>query len=397
MVERRILYAYKVKSLSTIEREKQIIKKCGIKRRKRKTKMDKRDIIKYMKKEVEGIGWKNKLYFGDNLDIMKKYIEDKSVDLIYLDPPFKSGKDYNIIFKPEKGANAQIKTFKDTWKWGEEAEKNYRGLIEGTLTKEPPPPKLKDLMTAMRSYLGECSMMAYLSMMAPRLLEMKRVLKDTGSIYLHCDPTASHYLKILMDAIFGVENFRNEIVWRIGWVSGFKTQKRGWIRNHDTILYYTKSKKFTFNKEFIPYPPDYTRRGGKKPKGKGIPIEDTWNCNPADELNSIMIMSFSKEKVGYPTQKPEKLLERIIKASSNEGDLVLDPFSGCGTAVAVAEKLNRRWIGIDITYLAIDVISKRLKKNGIKENIHYMYISSLYQQTIISPEFATGLTLHSIK
>ena len=320
--------------------------------------------------------WKNKLYFGDNLDILRDKIPDNFVDLIYLDPPFKSGKTYNIIFQPEasneiKGATAQIKTFEDTWKWGIEAEKNYEGLINGTITKEKPSQKLIDLMKAMRSYLGECSMMAYLSMMAPRLLEMKRVLKNTGSIYLHCDPTASHYLKLLMDSVFGVENFRNEIIWRIGWVSGFKTQKRGWIRNHDTLLYYTKSKEFIFNKEYIPYPTDYVRRGGGKPTGKGVPIEDTWNCSPQDRLDSIMIMSFSKEKIGYPTQKPEKLLERIIKASSNKGELVLDPFCGCGTTVAVAERLRRRWIGVDITYLAIDVISKRLKESGIKENIDF--------------------------
>ena len=319
--------------------------------------------------------WKNKLYFGDNLDILRDKIPDNFVDLIYLDPPFKSGKTYNIIFQPEvgeiKGATAQIKTFEDTWNWGIEAERNYEGLISGTITKEKPSQKLIDWMKAMRSYLGECSMMAYLSMMAPRLLEMKRVLKNTGSIYLHCDPTASHYLKLLMDAIFGVDNFRNEIIWRIGWVSGFKTQKRGWIRNHDTLLYYTKSKEFTFNKEYIPYPADYVRRGGGKPTGKGIPIEDTWNCHSVDRLDSIMIMSFSKEKVGYPTQKPEKLLERIVKASSNKGDLVLDPFCGCGTTVAVAERLNRKWIGIDITYLAIDVISKRLKESNIRKEVDF--------------------------
>jgi len=313
----------------------------------------------------------NTLYFGDNLEILRDKIEDACVDLIYLDPPFQSGKNYNIIFQPEadkiKGATAQIKTFEDTWHWGEEAEKEYRGLIEGNITIEKPPQKLIDLMKAMRGYLGECPMMAYLCMMSPRLLEMRRVLKPTGSIYLHCDPTASHYLKLLLDAIFGARNFRNEIIWRIGWVSGYKTQKVGWIRNHDTLLYYTKTDNFIFNKQYISYPEDYVRRDGKKPTGKGIPIEDTWNCSSADILNSIMIMSFSREKVGYPTQKPEKLLERIIKASSNEGDLVLDPFCGCGTAIAVAEATKRRWIGIDITYLAIDIIKKRLEKNKIQE------------------------------
>jgi DNA modification methylase len=327
-------------------------------------------------KKLDSGSWRNKLYFGDNLEILRSKIPDNCVDLIYLDPPFKSGKTYNIIFKPKvgeiEGATAEIKTFEDTWKWGPEAERNYVGLINGEITKEKPNQKLIEFMKLMRGYLGKCSMMAYLAMMAPRLLEMKRVLKDTGSIYLHCDPTASHYLKLLMDAIFSVDNFRNEIVWRIGWVSGYKTQKKGWIRNHDILLYYIKSKNFIFNKEYIPYPPGYKRRDGKPPKGKGIPIEDTWNCRPEEKLDSIMIKSLSSEKVRYPTQKPEKLLERIIKASSNEGDLILDPFCGCGTTVAVAERLGRRWIGIDITYLAIDVISKRLAKSGIKENVHFV-------------------------
>lgn len=318
---------------------------------------------------------RNKLYFGDNLDILQHQIPDGSVDLIYLDPPFQSGKNYNQIFQPDngevKGATAQIQAFEDTWHWGPEAERNYEGLVTGELTKNKPPQKLIDLMKAMRSYLGEVPMLAYLSMMAPRLLEMERVLKDTGSIYLHCDPTASHYLKLLMDATFGTGRFRNEIVWRIGWVSGYKTQKKGWIRNHDTLLYYTKSDTATFNKEYIPYPEGYARRDGQKPTGKGVPIEDTWNCSRADELNSIMIMSFSQEKIGYPTQKPEKLLERIIKASSNKGDVVLDPFCGCGTTVAVAQRLGRRWIGIDITYLAIDVIAKRLEASGYKKGTDF--------------------------
>ena len=198
--------------------------------------------------------------------------------------------------------------------------------------------------------------------MAVRLIPMRRVLSDTGSIYLHCDPTASHYLKIVMDAIFGQKNFRNEIVWRIGWVSGFKTRKRGWIRNHDTILYYIASDKSIkkFNKEYIPYPKDYVRRDGKPPTGKGIPIEDTWNCYRADVLDSIMIKSFSTEKMGYPTQKPIALLERIIRASSDTGGLVLDPFCGCGTAVHAAEKLGRRWVGIDISTFAVGLMRGRI-------------------------------------
>lgn len=198
-------------------------------------------------------------------------------------------------------------------------------------------------------------------MMAPRLIELRRALKRTGSLYLHCDPTASHYLKILLDAVFGPERFQREIVWRIGWVSGYKTQAKNWIRNHDILLYYTKTDEFTFNKEYIPYPSDYRRRDGKRPTGKGIPIEDTWNCHPADTLNSIMIMSFSREKLSYPTQKPLALLRRIIQASSNEGDVVLDPFCGCGTTVAAAQELRRHWLGIDITHLAVNLMKHRLQ------------------------------------
>jgi site-specific DNA-methyltransferase (adenine-specific) len=308
--------------------------------------------------------WKNKLYFGDNLDILRDKISDNFVDLIYLDPPFKSGRTYNIIFQPEKGeykgATAQIKTFEDTWRWGEEAERNYEGLISGTITKEKPNQKLIDLLTAMRSYLGECSMMAYLSMMAPRLSEMKRVLKNTGSIYLHCDPTASHYLKLLMDAIFGVDNFRNEIVWC--YKSG-GASKYNFAKKHNIIFRYTKTNRFIFNYEKEKsYGETGGGQGGKVKYYKDeigtysfAGIKDWWIIS--------MLSTTHPERIGYPTQKPEKLLERIIKASSNKESIVLDPFCGCGTTIAVAEKLGRKWIGIDITYLAIDVISKRLKES----------------------------------
>ncbi len=328
---------------------------------------------------TQNSSWKNKLYFGDNLEILRGKIPDNFVDLIYLDPPFQSGKTYNIIFQPEmgeiKGATAQIKTFEDTWKWGQEAEKNFDGLINGTLTKEKPNQKLIDLMKAMRSYLGECSMMAYLSMMAPRLLEMRRVLRDTGSIYLHCDPTASHYLKLLMDAIFGVDNFRNEIIWCY---EKPRPAERRFKRNHDVIFFYSKtdSKDRVFNVQYIPRKGENElteRKPVKRPDGtiwipkyKGKICPDWW-----DDIPSFATAMTAKERTGYPTQKPEKLLERIISASSNKGDLVLDPFCGCGTTVAVAERLNRKWIGIDITYLAIDVISKRLLKSGVKEGVDF--------------------------
>ena len=304
----------------------------------------------------------NALYYGDCLDWMREW-PDGSADLIYLDPPFNSNANYNIIFGAGNGAPAQVRGFEDTWRWDERAARRV-AEIESAVSHP-----LHTAAGAFRALLGESGMLAYLTYMGERLVEMRRLLKPTGSIYLHCDPTASHYLKALMDAVFGAQNFRNEIIWRIGWISGFKSQKRGWIRNHDTILYYLRSDQAAsrFNKEYIPYPDGYVRRDGKKPTGKGIPVEDTWNCYAADVLDSIMIKSFSKEKLGYPTQKPVALLERIIRASSNEGELVLDPFCGCGTAVVAAHSLGRRWIGIDISAAAIDIIQeRRLEPAGVE-------------------------------
>jgi site-specific DNA-methyltransferase (adenine-specific) len=329
----------------------------------------------------------NTLYFGDNLEILRDKIPSDYVDLIYLDPPFKSGKNYNIIFQPElkktKGATAQIKTFEDTWRWGDEAETEYQELIKGTITKEKPNQKLIDIMKAMRNYLGETSIMAYLSMMSPRLLEMRRVMKDTGSIYLHCDPTASHYLKLLMDAVFGTGKFQNEIVWC--YEIGARGKKR-WGRKHDVILFYSKSERFIFNLREVVVPRKtgthmkvrtddegrpYQEKIDKK-SGKAYRYYFDEGAIPPDWWVGIQQLNREEaERLGYPTQKPEKLLERIVRASSNKGDLVLDPFCGCGTTIAVAERLKRNWIGIDITYLAIDVIKKRFEKNRIQEGVGF--------------------------
>jgi DNA modification methylase len=368
----------------------------------------------------------NTLYFGDNLEVLRESIADRSVDLVYLDPPFNSGANYNIIFQPEKKsaakATAQIQAFEDTWTWSAEADETYRRfVIDRDLTSQPPGERLIKLMTSMREYLGETSMMAYLTMMAPRLLELRRVLKDTGSIYLHCDPTASHYLKILMDAVFGTENYRSEIVWKR--TSGHSDANRfGSV--HDTILFYSRGQSSAWNQLFQDYDPGYTdqyyryrdekgRRfmsdnlsaaglqgGGYEYEWKGV--VRTWRCpqktmerldaegrifytrNGIPRLKRYLedakgmplqdvwtdieaLRSWHKEKLGYPTQKPQALLERIIQASSNEGDVVLDPFCGCGTAVAAAQKLNRQWLGIDITYLSIDLIAARLRKTGLTE------------------------------
>jgi len=274
---------------------------------------------------------------------MNHDIPPESVDLIYLDPPFFTGKVQKGEWKP---GDMQISYNDSKTFWSnQEIQENAPLWLKALAAKEP------------QSHWNPFT--RYLYYMYERLQECYKVLSSTGSIYLHCDYNASHYLKLIMDSIFGIENFRNEIVWRIGWISGFKTQKKGWIRNHDTILYYVKSQKYTFNKEYINYLDNYRRRDGTRPTGKGVPIEDTWNCNQNDVLDSIMIKSFSKEKTGWPTQKPEALLRRIIRASSNPRDVVLDPFCGCGTTIVAAHDLNREWIGIDIHEESFNTISKR--------------------------------------
>ena len=296
------------------------------------------------------------LFLEDNLPVLRG-LDSDSIDLIATDPPFNKGV-HAFTGTTKAGENVE---FNDVWHWGD-VQDGWPDEIEENH------PQLFNVIRYASAAAGD-DMGAFLCWMAVRVLEMHRVLKPTGSIYLHCDSTSSHYLKAMMDAIFGRKNFRNEIVWRIGWVSGFKTQKRGWIRNHDTILYYLKSPgaASSFNKEYLPYPKGYVRRDGKRPTGKGIPLEDTWSCSSSDVLDSIMIKSFSQEKTGYPTQKPLALYERIIKASSNPGDMVLDPFAGCATTCVAAEQLGRRWIGIDIREESGGVIRERLERE-VSEN-----------------------------
>jgi DNA modification methylase len=315
----------------------------------------------------------NLLYYGDNLDILQRYIDKESVDLVYLDPPFNSDQDYNVLFAEQDGtrAAAQIKAFEDTWQWDQSAAAAYYDIIRSG-------GKVADVMRAFQSFLGENDMMAYLAMMAPRLVELRRVLKPTGSLYLHCDPTASHYLKLLLDAVFGPEQFRNEIAWHYsGWNKKLKSKFES---RHDVLLFYAR-KSNTFNSYAIPWENeeeyikirkqkvhrDKNKRAyvfsdagsGKRVRRyideamqSGKPVDDVWSI---DKLNNS-----SRERLGYPTQKPESLLERIIEASSAKGDIILDPFCGCGTSIAVAQRLKRHWIGIDITHLAITLIKKRL-------------------------------------
>ncbi|HVW71716.1 MAG TPA: DNA methyltransferase, partial [Candidatus Paceibacterota bacterium] len=388
----------------------------------------------------------NELFYGDNLKVLRQYFKDESVDLIYLDPPFNSARNYNVLFREQDGtrAAAQIKAFGDTWQWDEAAAAAYQEVVEGG-------GKVSEVMQAFRLFLGDSDMLAYLSMMAPRLVDLRRVLKETGSLYLHCDPTASHYLKLLLDAVFGPENFRSEIAWkRSSAHSDAKQGRKNYGHIHDTLLFYTRSDTWTWNDVFTPYDEEYVdrdyglvdedgrryRRGdltAAKPGGDteyewrvkkhegvkerwvadlgdeyvmplpgweykgvrpyhgrywaysrenmkqfaregrlrhtfdgmpeykrfldempGIPLQDLWTDIPP-------IIAGQAERLGYPTQKPQALLERIIAASTNPGDVVLDPFCGCGTAVAAAQNLGRTWKGIDITHLAVNLIRSRLK------------------------------------
>lgn len=366
----------------------------------------------------------NRLYYGDNLDWLSdhKAFPDACVDLVYLDPPFNSNATYSQLFKSPDGktADSQIEAFEDTWSWGISAEAAYDRVLTSGNTD------VAQLLQAMRGFLHDNAMMAYLAMMAARLIELHRVLKDTGSLYLHCDPTASHYLKLLLDGVFGAANFRNEITWlRSRNPKGSQHLNVRWGPATDIILFYAKStkavldtnaaKKATGVAELAKRYPKSDASGrwadgpilrsasmGKRPnlvyEYKGYtPGEAGWRCeldklveidavgdlywtsegnprrkirpdeNELDPLSNCWtdvspINSQAQERLGYPTQKPLALLERIIVASSNPGDVVLDPFCGCGTAVHAAEKLGRRWIGIDITYLSIALIEKRLRK-----------------------------------
>lgn len=383
----------------------------------------------------------NTLFYGDNLIILRDFIPSESVDLIYLDPPFNSDQTYNVLFAEKNGtkSSSQIRAFEDTWRWDIKTEETYCDTVERG-------GRISETLQALRKILGTSDMMAYLTMMAPRISELHRVLKTTGSLYLHCDPTASHYLRILLDSVFGAINFKNEISWKR--TSSHNSAKR-WGPVHDTIFFYTKTSEYIWNDVYEDYDEDYIKhfyrfsdeRGqyrldnltgaGKRagdsgkpwrgidptPKNRhwAVPIKilskelpnedlskyttqekldmldnlglvhcpeggvpalkrylDTTKGTPIrDVINDIQpISTHAAERLGYPTQKPESLLERIISASSHPGDIILDPFCGCGTTITVAEKLKRKWIGIDITFLAISLIKNRLS-NTFGEAVQY--------------------------
>jgi site-specific DNA-methyltransferase (adenine-specific) len=374
----------------------------------------------------------NALYYGDNLAVLREHIATESIDLVYLDPPFNSNATYNVLFRSPAGgaAQAQIEAFDDTWHWGEEAERAFDAVMQSTNTAAA------ELLRSMRGFLGENDMMAYHAMMAARLLELHRAMKQTGSLYLHCDPTSSHYLKLLLDAVFGVRCFRNEIVWKR---TSSHSDSKTWGRVHDTLLFYTKSDDFAWRTPREAHSDQYLESKYRHDDGdgrrymldnmtspnprrnmmyawKGFPSPEKgwryeretmarldaegriWYPTNADgsldksrrprlkryleEMEGGVrgdvwtdippINSQARERLGYPTQKPLALLERIVETSSDEGDVVLDPFCGCGTAVHAAHKLRRRWIGIDVTCLAIGLIERRLKDAfpGIAVEVH---------------------------
>ncbi len=362
------------------------------------------------------------LYFGDNLDVLREHVRNESVDLIYLDPPFNSSASYNVLFKaPDgKGSQSQITAFEDTWHWSDASELAFDEVMRSGRSD------VADVLRAMRQFLNENDMMAYLAMMAVRLIELHRTLRIGGSLYLHCDPVASHYLKLLLDAIFGAERFQSEVIWKRTSAHANATQSFGAI--HDVILFYAKGKRFTWNQMYVGYSKEYIvehfvhkdpngrlfrrsdlRNPGVRPnltydyqasngrvyrphpngwavslevmkeldsqnrlffpakkdarlrkkiyldESLGVPLTDIWDDLPP-------LHASSQERLGYPTQKPVALLERILMTSSNRGEVVLDPFCGCGTTVHAAQKLERQWLGIDITPLAVNLISRRLEE-----------------------------------
>ncbi|WP_158838768.1 DNA methyltransferase [Streptomyces sp. NRRL S-1022] len=409
---------------------------------------------------------KSKLFYGDNLDVLRSgQIPAESVDLVYLDPPFNSNKVYNVVFDGMGDAQAQIQAFDDTWKWTNETDDTYNYLVnEGGL-----PPAVADMLESLRNIVRETNLMAYLINMTPRLVELHKVLKKSGSLYIHCDPTASHYLKVVLDAIFGARNFRNEIIWRR---TGAHAPRSSFGPLHDTILFYTKSDSYYFNVIRRPYTKQHVEKryklqgdgrwkftsGGNVLTGAGIrtgesgmpwrgfnptlknrhwalpkfvadqmpegfkdlgliekmeaayqaglieitpgaawptpvryfqpedgnPLGDIWAYQPgtagclagtdaAIDEDVAYLGPTDPERLGYPTQKPVGLLERIIRSSCPEGGTVLDPFCGCGTTLDAAVKLGYNWIGIDITYLAVDLIRNRLR------NTHGDSIDATYE------------------
>ena len=322
-------------------------------------------------KSLQPVFKPNTLCQGDCLPIMRAWADaGHRVDLIYLDPPFNSDRNYNILVGRGAGKvqadadpseeQAQLQAFKDTWYWDSPAAVRVENI------KNAVGHPAHNSISGLAQIIPETGMLAYVSYMAERAAECQRLLKDSGSLYLHCDPVASHYLKILLDDIFGNKNFRNEIIW--GYRTGGASKKR-WSRKHDVILYYAKDDKqckFNTQKETILYDKPFFTNGAPNEDGKyevQVLKRDIWDSGSTGDDQAVKpIINVSKERLDYPTQKPVALLKRIVAASSNKGDYVLDPFCGCGTSAAAAHELERKFLGIDISpYMVNQVCKTRLK------------------------------------
>ncbi len=317
------------------------------------------------------------LFHGDNLSVLREHVPSACVDLVYLDPPFQSGKNYELLFEQRsldklKKGRTLPNAFDDTWRWGPAAE-------AARIEAERMSPSLGRALDALSMLVGHGDLLAYLCMMAPRLAELKRVMKPSASLYLHCDPTASAYLRVLLDALFGPGAFRNEVVWRY---RRWPTTARRFQRMHDVLLFYTRDagtahvfhplhgieglapstlKTFGTKKQRADFSNGHRRPGRTDEETLGPPLSDVWDIS--------VIAAIGKERLGYPTQKPEALLERVVRASSNPNDVVLDPFAGSGTTLAVAARLGRRVIGIDENPHAVALTATRLGHLGLTPNL----------------------------
>lgn len=325
---------------------------------------------RYLAGTEPAAGPPNRLIEGDNLLSLEALAAEApgSVDLAYIDPPFATGGRFEVVTPVGPGPKGRVQL----------RQPAYSDRFAG----------------------GTAGLLAVLD---PRLRLIHELLAPHGSLYVHVDPTVGHAVKLLLDEIFGPASFSREIVWRIGWVSGFKTKARNWIRNHDLIFFYVKDPaRFTFNKHYMPHPPGYRRRDGSLPKGKGVPIDDVWNAGDAElalrgaqSLDSIQIKSFSTEKTGYATQKNESVLRRIVETSSNPGDLVLDAFCGSGTTMAVAEALGRRWIGCDTGRAAIEIATARMLASERRRDFEVASVA--HDERRLAEGHRSAVWLHEIR
>ncbi len=320
----------------------------------------------------------NTLYYGDNLEVLRKYIRDETVDLCYIDPPFNSKRTYNQIYNNIGSEDrAQAQAFTDTWVWNEQASEGFAEILANDQRRFTT--QVVDLLKGLQPVLKKGSLLAYLVSITLRVTEIHRVLKPTGSFYLHCDPTASHYLKLVLDTIF-VPNggdFQNELIW--SYKSG-GASKKWFARKHDVIFFYTKTNNWHFypqkERSYMMHKYGFKKSDFQIDSESGLQYSMVYS---RDVLEIPSVGSDTAERMGYPTQKPEALLQRLIAASTVEGDLVFDAYCGCGTTIIVAERLKRKWIGIDITYQSISLILRRLEGELGKETLANITLNGMPQ------------------